>query len=212
MAQGPDARRRSHPRTPLFSTRTAALRISLNLAEHLCPLTFSSVPRAGLLSRSIRATTDSQPAFRVAFLLQTSYTKHIDNKFALGLATVAMMSVASCSSSSTPVTVKPTPSLPPCPTRAAAYVDYLTGKEVMSGSAPSPLPAPGVDPLAPPGGVTREKAIEVAKRNTVGRVVSATLGRESALTTYGHTPNDPWVWVVIFAGRYGFMHTECAAR
>jgi hypothetical protein len=168
-----------------------------------------NVPRAWPLSRSIRASADFQPTF----LVRTSYTKHIDKKFALGLATVAIMSLASCSSSSTPGAVKPTASLPPCPTRAATYIDYLTGKEVARGSAPSPLPAPGVDPLAPPGGLTREKAIEVAQRNPLGTVVSATLGRESALTTYGrHTSNDPWVWVVIFAGHYSLMHTGCAAK
>lgn len=135
-------------------------------------------------------------------------------KFGLGVAIFVVLGVASCTSSSGQTAVKPTASLPACPTRASVYIDYVTGNEIQSGSAPSPLPVPGVDPLArvtPLGG--RDRAIEAAQRIGVkGTVVSATLGRQNVIDhQFGSSPPpDRWVWVVIFAGHYGFMHTQCS--
>lgn len=137
----------------------------------------------------------------------------METKFACGLATLLVVGIGSCSSNPVHMTARPTDSVPTCPTRAAGYVDYLTGTDLGGGSAPILLPVLGADPLAPPGGVTREKAMEVAQRGRVrGTVVSATLGREPHINPPGggpFSPADRWVWVVIFAGHYGFLHTQC---
>jgi hypothetical protein len=131
---------------------------------------------------------------------------------------IATFLVSSCSGSTTTNTATngATSSLVPCPTTAAAWIDYLTGQEISSGSAPWPLPATGQNPAAPQGGITRARAIQIAEQGVVVKeaVLSTTLDRYGNLLQGIGAPGndaDRWVWLVVFHGQFGLMHQACAS-